>query len=62
MFTKNSICVPKTKEFDADFKSVVTFNVSVVYMAQDVIILMRANPLQGTLAGVSPKNRYFSGS
>jgi hypothetical protein len=33
-----------------------TINVPVVYM-----ILMRANPLQGPLEGVSPNNRDFLG-
>jgi hypothetical protein len=38
-----------------------TINVPVVYMALDVIILMRANPLQRTLEGVSPENRDLLG-
>jgi hypothetical protein len=34
-------------------------NVSVVYMARDVIILMRANPFRGPLERVGPENRDF---
>jgi hypothetical protein len=34
-----------------------TINVPVVYMAQGVMILMRANPLQGPMEGVGPENR-----
>jgi hypothetical protein len=30
-----------------------------VYMARDVMILMRANPLQGPLEGEGPQNREF---
>jgi hypothetical protein len=36
-------------------------NVPAVYMAQGVMILMRANPLQGPLEGVGPENRDFCG-
>jgi hypothetical protein len=32
-----------------------------VYMGRDVMILMRANPLQGSLEGVDPENRDFFG-
>ncbi len=39
----------------------VTINVPVVYMARDVMILMRANPLQGPLEEVGPENRDFLG-
>jgi hypothetical protein len=35
----------------------VTINVPVVYVALNVMILMRANPLQGPLEGVDPENR-----
>ncbi len=38
-----------------------TINVPVVYMARDVIILTRANPLQVPLEGVGPENRDFFG-
>ncbi len=31
--------------------------VPVVYMARDIMILMRANPLQGPLEGVGPEYR-----
>jgi hypothetical protein len=31
------------------------------YAAWDVMILMRANPLQGPLEGVGPENRDFLG-
>ncbi len=32
-----------------------------VYLARDVIILMGANPFQGTLEGVGPENQDFFG-
>jgi hypothetical protein len=32
-------------------------NVPVVYMARDVMILMRATSFRGTLEGMGPKNR-----
>jgi hypothetical protein len=38
-----------------------TINVPVVYMAWDVMILMRENPLRGPLEGVGPENRDFFG-
>ncbi len=41
--------------------SKLTINVPVVYMARDVIILMRANPFRGPLEGVGPENRDFLG-
>ena len=36
---------------------ILTINVPVVYMARDVMILMRATPLQGSLEGVSSESR-----
>jgi hypothetical protein len=38
---------------------IVTINVPVVYMARDVMILMRENPLHGPSEGVGPENRDF---
>jgi hypothetical protein len=38
-----------------------TINVPVVYMAWDVMILMRKNPFQGLLEGVGPENQDFFG-
>jgi hypothetical protein len=35
--------------------------VTVVYMAWDVKILMRANPFRGQLEGVGPENQDFLG-
>ncbi len=40
---------------------IVNFLCPVVYMARDVMILMRANPLQGPLKGRVPENRDFFG-
>ncbi len=37
------------------------YRVSVVYMARYVMVLMRADPLQGGLKGVGPGNRDFLG-
>jgi hypothetical protein len=37
----------------------VTIKVPVVYMARGVMLLMRANQLQGSLEGVDPENRVF---
>jgi hypothetical protein len=39
----------------------IIINVPVVYMAWDVMILMRANQLQGPLEGVGPDNQDFLG-
>ncbi len=39
----------------------VSISVHDVHMARDVMILMRANPLQGSLEGVSPENGDFLG-
>jgi hypothetical protein len=36
--------------------AVLTINVAVVYMARDIIILMRTNPFRGSLEEVGPKN------
>ncbi len=33
-----------------------TINLPIVYMAQDVIILMGANPFRGSLEAVGPEN------
>jgi hypothetical protein len=41
--------------------AVLTFNVTVVYMARDIIILMRANPFREPLEEVVPKKFRFSG-
>ncbi len=38
-----------------------TINVPVVYMARDVMILMRPNLFRGPLEGVCPKNLDFLG-
>ncbi len=42
-------------------KITLTINVPVVYMAREVMILIRANPLQGSLKGVGPENLTFLG-
>ncbi len=39
----------------------ITVNLPVVYMARDVMILMRENPFRGPLEGVGPENRDFFG-
>ncbi len=39
-----------------------TMNVFVVYMARDVMILMRENTIRGPLEGVGPENQDFFGS
>ncbi len=44
------------------YYSILTINVPVVYMARDVIILMRANLFRGPLEGVGLENRDFFGS
>jgi hypothetical protein len=49
------------KYFKSWLKLNITIDIPVVYMAQDVMILMRANPLQGTLEGVGPEIRDFVG-
>jgi hypothetical protein len=36
-----------------------SFTVPVVYLAQDVMMLMQANTLQGPLEGVCPENQDF---
>jgi hypothetical protein len=43
-------------------RDVITFNVPVVYMAQDFVILMRENPFLGPLEGLGPKKSRFSGT
>ncbi len=35
--------------------STITINVSLVYIARDVMSYMRANPLQGPMKGVGPE-------
>jgi hypothetical protein len=40
---------------------VITINVPVVYMAQDVMTFMRENQFREPLAGVGPENRDFFG-
>jgi hypothetical protein len=40
---------------------IITINVPVVYVARDVMILMRENPFRGPLEGVGPENRDFLG-
>jgi hypothetical protein len=40
-------------------RDVITFNVPVVYMAQDVMILMRENPFRGPLEWVGTEKRLF---
>ncbi len=42
--------------------NIITINVSVVYMARNIMILMRENPFRVPLEGVGPKNRDFFGS
>jgi hypothetical protein len=37
----------------------ITINVPVVYVAWDVMVLMRANPLQELLEEVDPESRFF---
>jgi hypothetical protein len=46
----------RTPEHDPG-STTVTINVPVVYMARDVIILMRANPFRGPLEGVGRENQ-----
>jgi hypothetical protein len=41
--------------------SSITINVPVVYMAWDIMILVRENPFRGPLEGVGPENRDFWG-
>jgi hypothetical protein len=41
--------------------AVITINVTVVYMAQYVMVLRRATSLRGALEGVGPENRDFFG-
>jgi hypothetical protein len=41
--------------------TILTVNVPVVYMMRDVMVLMRANPLQGPLEGVGPEIETFLG-
>jgi hypothetical protein len=36
-------------------KDLLTIHVSVVYMARDVMILVKVNPFRGPLEGVGPK-------
>jgi hypothetical protein len=45
----------------SSYKQEVTINVTVVYMAWDVMILIRASPLQGQLEGAGPGNQDFIG-
>jgi hypothetical protein len=40
----------------------ITIDVPLVYMAQDVMILMQANQFQGPLEGVGTENRDFFGT
>ncbi len=40
----------------------ITINIPVVYMAGDVMILMRANPFRGPLEELGPENETFWGS
>ncbi len=42
-------------------RHILTVNAPVVYMAQDVMILMRTNQFPGPLEGVDPENLGFSG-
>ncbi len=42
--------------------NIVTTNVSVVYMARNIMILIRENALPVPLEGVGPKNHDFFGS
>ncbi len=45
-----------------DFRDTsVTINVPVDYMVRDIMILMRANTLQGPLEGVGSENQDFFG-
>jgi hypothetical protein len=47
----------QAKTFDLIFfskKAIISNNFSVVYVARDRMILMRANPFQGPLKGVGP--------
>jgi hypothetical protein len=39
----------------------ITINIPVVYLAPDVMILMRANPFRGPLEGVGLEIRTFLG-
>jgi hypothetical protein len=41
-------------------KTLLTINVSVVYMVRDIMILMRANPLLEPLEGIGPDNLFWA--
>jgi hypothetical protein len=60
--SKTVIMYYKYRYFKSWLKLILTINIPVVYMARYIMILMRANPLQGTLEGVGPENRDFFGN
>ncbi len=54
---KSRFSTDKWKRTEENFT--LTFNVPLVHTAPDVMILMRANPLQGPLEGVGPEIETF---
>ncbi len=48
--------------FEGGGRDEVTINVPDVYMARDVMILMRENPFRGPMEGVGPENQDFFGA
>jgi hypothetical protein len=57
-----SKCICKSLNFlSALLEKKLPINVPVVYMARDVMILMRAIPFRGPLEGVGPESRDFLG-
>jgi hypothetical protein len=59
---KKSLCNQNLIYWEVLSFNFFTINAPVVYMARDVMILMRANPFRGPLEGAGPENRDFSGS
>ncbi len=66
MFSRLCVCmyvqhVSATGNIALSVPLVLTINVPVVYMGQDVMILMRQNPFRGLLEGVVHENQDFMG-
>ncbi len=59
--SKTVLMYYKYRYFKSWLKLNITNNIPVVYMARDIVILKRANPLQGILEEVGPENRDFLG-
>jgi hypothetical protein len=58
---EKSLCDQNLIYWEALSFNFLTINAPVVYMARDVLILMRANPFRGPLEGVGPENIDFFG-